>query len=177
ADDMRVVVLKDIDLHVDHAVLAVYINGKPFILDSRSSDIVPANSLHGYEPVYSINEHGWWLHLPSPNSTVLAREERLIMMKMPAAESATDGDGQMFAAQLASLQTPTDAMRESAAILARYPNIFKEMDLSIRRVDLGRKGIWYRVMAGPFGSRDITTYILLQLCAAGTSPPCVASSY
>ena len=176
-DNMRIVVLKDLDLHVDHAVLAVYIDGRPFILDNRYSDVLPANSLHGYEPVYSINERGWWLHLPSPNPTVLARdsEERLITMKMPAAP-VTGVDGQMFAVQLASLQAPSDAMRESAAIRARYSEIFADMELSIRKVDLDRKGIWYRVLAGPFASREIAIDLCAKLRAASSAAGCIVIS-
>ena len=62
ADDMRIVVLNDLNLRVAHAVLAVYVNGKPYILDNQISKVVPATSIRHYQPVYSINEDGWWLH-------------------------------------------------------------------------------------------------------------------
>jgi predicted transglutaminase-like cysteine proteinase len=61
-DDMRIVVLNDLNLRIAHAVLAVYVNGKPYILDNQISKVVPASSIHHYQPVYSINENGWWLH-------------------------------------------------------------------------------------------------------------------
>jgi predicted transglutaminase-like cysteine proteinase len=61
-DDMRIVVLNDLNLGIAHAVLAVYVNGKPYILDNQISKVVPASSIHHYQPVYSINENGWWLH-------------------------------------------------------------------------------------------------------------------
>jgi predicted transglutaminase-like cysteine proteinase len=61
-DDMRIVVLNDLNLRIAHAVLAVYVNGKAYILDNQISKVVPANSIHHYQPVYSINENGWWLH-------------------------------------------------------------------------------------------------------------------
>jgi predicted transglutaminase-like cysteine proteinase len=61
-DDMRIVVLNDLNLRVAHAVLAVYVNGKPYILDNQISKVVPATSIRHYQPVYSINENGWWLH-------------------------------------------------------------------------------------------------------------------
>ncbi|MGE0119849.1 MAG: transglutaminase-like cysteine peptidase [Dongiaceae bacterium] len=61
-DDMRIVVLNDLNLRIAHAVLAVYVNGEPYILDNQISTVVPASSIHHYQPVYSINETGWWLH-------------------------------------------------------------------------------------------------------------------
>jgi predicted transglutaminase-like cysteine proteinase len=62
AVSMRVVVLNDLNLGIAHAVLAVYIDGNPYILDNQISKVVPASSIHHYQPVYSINENGWWLH-------------------------------------------------------------------------------------------------------------------
>jgi len=59
---MRVVVLNDLNLGIAHAVLAVYVDGNPYILDNQISKVVPASSIHHYQPVYSINESGWWLH-------------------------------------------------------------------------------------------------------------------
>jgi predicted transglutaminase-like cysteine proteinase len=61
-EDMRIVVLNDLNLRIAHAVLAVYVNGKPYILDNQISKVVPASSIRHYQPVYSINEGGWWLH-------------------------------------------------------------------------------------------------------------------
>jgi predicted transglutaminase-like cysteine proteinase len=61
-EDMRIVVLNDLNLRIAHAVLAVYVNGEPYILDNQISTVVPASSIHHYQPVYSINEIGWWLH-------------------------------------------------------------------------------------------------------------------
>jgi predicted transglutaminase-like cysteine proteinase len=61
-DEMRIVVLQDLNLRIAHAVLAVYVKGTPYILDNQISTVVPASSIHHYQPVYSINENGWWLH-------------------------------------------------------------------------------------------------------------------
>jgi predicted transglutaminase-like cysteine proteinase len=61
-EDMRIVVLNDLNLGIAHAVLAVYVNDKPYILDNQISQVVPASSIRHYQPVYSINENGWWLH-------------------------------------------------------------------------------------------------------------------
>jgi predicted transglutaminase-like cysteine proteinase len=59
---MRIVVLNDLNLGIAHAVLAVYVHGDPYILDNQISKVVPARTIQHYQPVYSINEAGWWLH-------------------------------------------------------------------------------------------------------------------
>ena len=61
-DDMRIVVLQDLNLKVDHAVLAVYVKGKAYILDNQVEQVIPAESITHYMPIYSINETGWWRH-------------------------------------------------------------------------------------------------------------------
>jgi predicted transglutaminase-like cysteine proteinase len=64
-EDLRVVVVQDLNLRVAHAVLAVYINGAIMILDNQARQIVRADSIRHYQPYYSINESFWWLHKPS----------------------------------------------------------------------------------------------------------------
>lgn len=61
-EDMRVVALQDLNLKIGHAVLVVYDGDQPMLLDNQISSVVPANSIRHYQPVFSINEMGWWLH-------------------------------------------------------------------------------------------------------------------
>ncbi len=61
-EDMRVVALQDLNLRIGHAVLVVYTGDQPMLLDNQISSVVPANSIRHYQPVFSINETGWWLH-------------------------------------------------------------------------------------------------------------------
>ncbi len=70
ADQLRIVVLQDLNLNVPHAVLAVYLNGRTLILDNQISRVVDAATIRHYRPIYSINENAWWLHrLPASAST------------------------------------------------------------------------------------------------------------
>jgi predicted transglutaminase-like cysteine proteinase len=62
ANQMRIIVLRDAAIQRDHAVLAVYVDGEPMLLDNLRGDIVPASAVHDYHPYYSINEKGWWTH-------------------------------------------------------------------------------------------------------------------
>jgi predicted transglutaminase-like cysteine proteinase len=61
-DNMRIVVLHDLNLRVAHAVLAVYVNGKAYILDNQAEQVIPAEKIKHYIPIYSINETNWWRH-------------------------------------------------------------------------------------------------------------------
>ena len=63
---LRVVVLRDRRLNLDHAVTVAYIDGEALMLDNQIPDVVPVSSVHHYQPYYSINETGWWLHDPNP---------------------------------------------------------------------------------------------------------------
>ncbi|MEX2647524.1 MAG: transglutaminase-like cysteine peptidase [Alphaproteobacteria bacterium] len=65
ADDaLRLVILQDTNLQVAHAVLAAYVDGVPYVLDNQVDDVLPASRIRHYQPLYSINEQGWWLHKP-----------------------------------------------------------------------------------------------------------------
>lgn len=62
-DDLRIVVLRDVDRQLDHAVVVAYAGGEALMLDSLSEAVVPVAQAASYRPYYSINETGWWLHL------------------------------------------------------------------------------------------------------------------
>jgi predicted transglutaminase-like cysteine proteinase len=63
-EELRVVVVQDLNLRVAHAVLAVYINDAIMILDNQARQVVRADNIRHYQPYYSINETSWWLHKP-----------------------------------------------------------------------------------------------------------------
>ena len=66
AEAMRVVIVHDLALSAAHAILAVTLAGKTYILDNQDADVRPASAVAWrYQPVYSINETGWWLHMPA----------------------------------------------------------------------------------------------------------------
>jgi predicted transglutaminase-like cysteine proteinase len=63
AAELRVLVLRDTQLGLDHAVTVAYVEGEALLLDNQIGTVVPADSVHNYQPYYSINEAGWWLHV------------------------------------------------------------------------------------------------------------------
>jgi predicted transglutaminase-like cysteine proteinase len=71
AQELRVVVVHDERLGLDHAVTVAYVDGQALVLDNLRSAVLPAASVHDYQPYYSINEQGWWLHR-GPNARYAA---------------------------------------------------------------------------------------------------------
>ncbi len=65
-NELRVVVVQDLNLRVAHAVLAVYTDGTILILDNQTRQVVHADTIRHYLPYYSINESSWWLHKSDP---------------------------------------------------------------------------------------------------------------
>ena len=61
-EDLRVVAVKDMNLKVGHAILAVFLDGKVYILDNQVKIVVEAQKIRHYQPVFSINEKYWWRH-------------------------------------------------------------------------------------------------------------------
>ena len=60
SDRMRIVVLRDLARSIDHAVLVVFTDHGPAVLDNVADTVTPASAHSSYRPHYSINEHSWW---------------------------------------------------------------------------------------------------------------------
>ena len=61
---MRLVLLQDLNLKIPHAVLVVYLDGSAWVLDNQIKQLVAADSIRHYRPLFSLNEDSWWLHRP-----------------------------------------------------------------------------------------------------------------
>lgn len=61
---LRIVVVQDANLRVPHAVLALYTREDILVLDNQVRELVSHQSIAHYIPVFSLNEHNWWMHLP-----------------------------------------------------------------------------------------------------------------
>ena len=61
---MRIVVIQDENLRIPHAVLVVYVDDKRYVLDNQAPAILTDDRILHYRPVFSINETGWWHHIP-----------------------------------------------------------------------------------------------------------------
>jgi predicted transglutaminase-like cysteine proteinase len=63
-ESLRIVVLDDLNLRVAHAVLVVYYDGAPYVMDNQIAQVVAASAIHHYKPIYALNEKSWWLYRP-----------------------------------------------------------------------------------------------------------------
>jgi len=62
-----------------------------------------------------------------------------------------------YVAQLAALQSEAAVDPAWRRFGARAPNLFADAQLDVQRADLGARGIYYRLRAGYFASRDEAT--------------------
>ena len=60
----------------------------------------------------------------------------------------------------------------TGALQGKYPSVLGSQSLVVKRVDLGKKGVYYRAFAGPFSSADQATQVCDNLKAAG-GPQCI----
>lgn len=74
---MRILVLQDMQKNIPHAVLVVYTEKGPLLLDNQLKSAVPVEKISHYKPIFSINRDAWWLHTkPSNNMPVMATASR-----------------------------------------------------------------------------------------------------
>ena len=63
ADDMRIVIVRETIRGIAHAVLAVYEGQQVYILDNLNDHVRPMRRVRNYQPVFSVNENGRWMHV------------------------------------------------------------------------------------------------------------------
>jgi hypothetical protein len=69
--------------------------------------------------------------------------------------------------QVASQKTEEDAQASFRALQAKYPTVLGGRQPLIRRIDLGERGVFYRVQVGPFASADQANDLCGNLKSAG----------
>jgi SPOR domain len=72
-----------------------------------------------------------------------------------------------FAVQVTSERNESNAQAALQALLQKYPNQLSGRQPIIRRADLGAKGVYYRVLVGPFASAEEAAGLCSKLKAAG----------
>lgn len=82
---------------------------------------------------------------------------------VPAGPAEAAGDAVVAAVlHLSSLRSEEAAERQWSDLQRSYPEPLGRLQAQIRRTELGEKGTFYRVLAGPLPSRDAAS----QVCAA-----------
>jgi SPOR domain len=73
-------------------------------------------------------------------------------LSAPEPEGAATGSG--YRIQLAATRSKADAEQAWRHLRQRYTDVLGALDGSIVAADLGSRGVYYRLRAGPFGDRD-----------------------
>ena len=78
---------------------------------------------------------------------------------------AANGGG--YLVQVTSQKNEADALSFYRMMQGKYPAVLGTRSASVRRVDLGVKGAYYRAMVGPFGSSGEAAQLCDSLKTAG----------
>lgn len=83
-----------------------------------------------------------------------------------AAAPATSGTSG-YVAVLSSQKSRMDALKVFADMRQKYGDVLASKTPDVQEADLGEKGVWYRAVVGPPGSRDAASGVCSQLKTAG----------
>ena len=64
---LRIAIVQDLQKNIPHAVLIVYTDQGPMLLDNQIKSAVKADKVSHYKPIFSINQEAWWLHTMPKN--------------------------------------------------------------------------------------------------------------
>lgn len=63
---LRIAIVKDMEKGIPHAILIVYTDQGPMVLDNQIKKMTRASSISHYKPIFSINRTAWWVHKDAP---------------------------------------------------------------------------------------------------------------
>lgn len=94
--------------------------------------------------------------------------------KREVASVATSGAG--FVAVLSSQKSRMDALKAFADLQQKYGDVLAAKTPDVQEANLGDKGVWYRAVVGPPGSREAASGVCGQLKSVGYSS-CWVTAY
>ena len=89
------------------------------------------------------------------------------LASVPTNVAPSGGQSGAIMVQLSSHKSEGEAQSTYRALQAKYPDQLGSRSATVRRADLGDKGIYYRSMVGPFGSSEDASRFCSNLKAAG----------
>jgi cell division septation protein DedD len=81
--------------------------------------------------------------------------------------SAPASGGGSYLVQVSSQKSEADAESAYRGISSKYSSVIGGKPHTVRRADLGSKGVFYRAMIGPFASREDAVQLCSSLKQAG----------
>jgi cell division septation protein DedD len=85
----------------------------------------------------------------------------------PRAPAASEGTAGGYAVQLSSQKSEAEAQASYRTLQSKFPDQLSDRSVTIKRADLGAKGIYYRALVGPFTSSEEAAQFCTELKAAG----------
>jgi hypothetical protein len=82
----------------------------------------------------------------------------------PLAQAPAKGG---YLVQVSSQRSEADAQAALRTLQAKYPNVLGGQPITIRRADLGERGVFFRAAIGPYASREQANQLCSSLKAAG----------
>ncbi|WP_155982299.1 SPOR domain-containing protein [Xanthobacter sp. 126] len=122
---------------------------------------VPSSAVSAYAP--SQNPIPVGLPQPNPVTTVPASAPADATASTSPAPTAAG----TYVVQVASQRSESDALGSWKALQAKYPNLLGSYKATVKKADLGDKGIYYRAQVGPFAGRDQANELCQSLRAQG----------
>jgi hypothetical protein len=87
--------------------------------------------------------------------------------KSKEASAAPAATGAGYVAVLSSQKSRMDALKIFANMQEKYGEVLSSRTPDVQEANLGEKGVWYRLVVGPPGSREAAASLCTQLKAAG----------
>jgi predicted nucleotidyltransferase len=101
---------------------------------------------------------------PAEGATERLKNSHLVSPGESAAVPTNDGG---YVAQIAAERSDAKAQSSFKALQSRYPHVLGNRSPLIRRVELGKKGIFYRAQIGPFDTVEQAKELCARLKSAG----------
>jgi cell division septation protein DedD len=105
---------------------------------------------------------------PAPVRTHTAVAHPAASRPAVAAEASPSAGGG-YSVQVSSQRSEAEAQASFRALQGKFPNQLGSRQASVRRADLGDKGVYYRSLVGPFASMEQAAGMCSSLKAAGGS--------
>ena len=111
---------------------------------------------------------------PEPAAPVRKAAAPVAKMPVPKKEAAapatiSSSGTSGFVAVLSSQKSRMDALKAFADLQQKYGDVLSAKTPDVQEANLGEKGLWYRAVVGPPGSRDAASGVCSQLKTAGYS--------
>ena len=110
-----------------------------------------------------------WATLSSQQQAAQMQQAALPQQQQaaPAIAVNTPQPAGSYVVQVAAQKSEAEAQSSWQALQQRYGNVLAGQQATIRRVDLGERGVFYRAQVGPFTSRAQASEVCQSLKAAG----------